>query len=338
MTATPRPVPSPDAVAFLHDPTRPDTSWFGQSLESLRKRHAEEFVWARGEPAPVAGIEQVDAAGVPARLYRPSGAENVTLVWFHGGGWVIGDVDCHDELCRALAADSGCAVLSVEYRRAPEHRYPAAIDDSWTATAWAHEHFDRIAVGGDSAGGNLAAAVAHRARDRGLPLELQLLVYPVTDARADSAPYRAFETHYTGFAGIDGFGTDSHDVIRDIWEQYVPDPARRAERDASPLRAATFAGLAPAFVVLAEHDILRGEGEEYAARLRAAGVPVEVAHYPGQIHGFYPMVGRMADARDAVARSAGALHAALRQRRGLVRGAVRVVGAVTDPRPAGNTP
>jgi acetyl esterase len=308
------PVPAAEARAFLLDPSRPDTSWFGGDVATLRARQAELFAWARGAPAAVASVREIEARGVPARLHRPRGDETGVLVWCHGGGWVIGDVDGYDDLARAIAVRSGCAVLSVEYRRAPEHRHPAAADDCWAATLWASDAFARVAVGGDSAGGNLAAVVAHRARDERIALAMQLLVYPMTDWRPDSASYAEFAARYRGFAGFPRFGAEAQDVIRDCWDQYVPDPARRRDRDAAPLRAARFDGLAPALMVLAEHDILRAEGEEYAERLRAAGVPVDVITYPGQIHGFYPLLGRMADARDAVERSATALRAAMRMR------------------------
>ncbi|SBW22365.1 lipase/esterase [Candidatus Protofrankia californiensis] len=232
-------------------------------------------------------------------------------MWFHGGAWMVGDVQVHDSLARFLANRARCAVISVDYRLAPEHRYPAAIDDAWAATLWAFKSFDRLAVGGDSAGGNLAAAVAHRARNHGLVLQLQLLVYPVLDYRPDSAEYDDYRKQYQGFAGKSEWGREAQEGIRRIWEIYVPDVTRRHEPDASPLRSDSFGGLAPTVIITAEHDILRGENEDYIARLVAAGVPVKILNYPGQIHGFYAMFAEISDGRDAVQRSVNALRSSL---------------------------
>jgi acetyl esterase len=263
-----------------------------------------------GRPEPVAEVRDMHAGGVPARLYRPAGGESDVLVWLHGGAWMTGDPDCCDAAVRALANRAGCAVLSVDYRLAPEHRYPAAVEDCWAAAGWAARNFDFVAVGGDSAGGNLSAAVALRARDDGISLALQLLVYPVLDYRPDSPFYQEFRDRYRGFAGIGEFGKDIQENIRHIWEVYIPDPARRGERDASPLRAESFSGLAPAMVITAEHDILRGEGQDYARRLQAAGVPTEIFSYTGQVHGFFHLLAMTQDARDAVERSGAALRRA----------------------------
>jgi acetyl esterase len=231
-------------------------------------------------------------------------------VWFHGGGWILGDIDCFDPLARALANRSRCAVLAVDYRLAPEHRYPAAVEDAWAATSWALSRFARAAVGGDSAGGNLAAAVARRARDSGVAIAIQLLVYPVLDYAISSPYYERFRQRYAGFAGQERFGAETQDGIRHIWDLYVPEAARRLEPDAAPLRAATLTGLAPAYVIMAEHDILRGEGEDYVRGLREAGVAVESDCYSGQIHGFFHMLSVMDDAEEAVGRAAGALRRA----------------------------
>lgn len=263
-----------------------------------------------GTPERVASIEDIDAGGVRARLYSPRGGERDAIVWFHGGGWIVGELHHHDPLASALANHAGCAVLSVEYRLAPEHPYPAAIEDCWAATRWASGQFDRVAVGGDSAGGNLAAAVALRARDAALPIALQLLVYPTLDARLESSFITDFIRRYTDFAGQTAYGADSRRGVKHVWETYIPDPARRIERDASPACATSLAGVAPAVVILAEHDILRGEGEAYAERLRAEGVTATVHVYEGQVHGFYHLVGTMSDARDAVRHSGDALRQA----------------------------
>ena len=206
--------------------------------------------------------------GVPARLYRPVGGERDVLVWFHGSAWMIGDLDFCDPVVRRLTNRARCAVLSVDYRLAPEHPFPAAIDDAWAATVWASERFRSVAVGGDSAGGNLAAAVALRARDHGIELALQVLVYPVLDnAAVESQSYADYRQRYRGFIGDPGFGDRHADGVRYIWEVYVPDPAQRLHPDASPMQAASLRGVAPALILTAEHDILRGEAEAYARRL-----------------------------------------------------------------------
>jgi acetyl esterase len=255
-----------------------------------------------GEPEPVASVEEVDAGGVRCRLYRPEQDGGGVLVYYHGGGWVIGSLETHDRQARQLANRGACAVLSVDYRLAPEHRFPAAVDDSWAATAWAGERFDRVAVGGDSSGGNLAAAVALRARDRGLDLALQLLVYPVTDCDPDTESYRDF---------AQGYGL-TRDAMRWFWEQYVPAEAQRADPEASPLRADSLAGTAPAVVVLARCDVLYSEGAAYARRLEEEGVPLALLEYDGQIHGFYRMTALLDGARAAQDASAVLLRDALR--------------------------
>ena len=221
---------------------------------------------------------------VAARLYRPASETLPLLVYFHGGGWVVGSVALSDTFCRSLANASGCAVLSVDYRLAPEHRYPAAPDDAYAATRWAATHAEglgidpaRIAVGGSSAGGNLAAVVSLMARERGAPrIALQLLHVPVTDHDFARPSY---VTNAKGFgltrAGMEWF-----------WDHYAPDPSRRDEPYASPLREKDLAGLPPAIVVTAECDPLRDEGAAYAERLRAAGVTVTHLDYPGMVHAF----------------------------------------------------
>lgn len=244
----------------------------------------------------VAVIEGVDAGGVPARAYRPAGGEDRALVWLHGGGWVIGSLASHDPLCRTLAARSGCTVLAVDYRLAPEHPHPAAVEDAWAATAWAAEGLDRVAVGGDSAGGHLAAVVALRARDRSLPLRLQALVVPVTDCSFDTDSYAANGS---------GYGLERA-TMEWFWKLYLPDLRGANDPEVSPLRAPDLVGVAPALVLTAEYDPLRDEGEAYAARLRDAGVPVEHTGYDGMVHGFLRMpalLDRAADAIDQVARA-----------------------------------
>ena len=276
------------------------------------RHEMRQYTLARcGSSEPVAAVEELRAADVPARLYRPERDERDVLVWLHGGSWMFGDLDCYDAIARRLANCARCAVLLVDYRLAPEHPYPAAVDDCWTTTQWALEQFEQVAVGGDSAGGNLSGVVALRARDRGHALAMQLLVYPPLDyAAVDGPSYDAFVRRYSVFAGVEGFGARSRDGIRHIWHVYVPEAARRVEPAASPLRADSLARVAPAVIITAEHDILRGENEEYGRRLQSDGVPVAVWQYDGQVHGFFQLPGLMDDARDAIERSAVALRKA----------------------------
>ena len=237
-------------------------------------------------PGPVCATENTDLGGVPVRVYRPAGAAGTPapgVVFFHGGGWVIGDLDTHAMHCRAIAVAANAVVISVAYRRAPEHPYPAALDDCWTVTEHVASNaaelgIDRtlLAVAGDSAGGNLAAAVALRARDAAMPLRAQLLIYPVTD------PTMACES-YTTFA--DGFYLTA-EAMRWFIDSYLPDPATRTLPCAGPLHAPDLAGLAPALLVTAEYDPLRDEGVAYAERLRQAKVPTREISVHATVHGF----------------------------------------------------
>lgn len=259
------------------------------------------------QPEEVAHVTDREVPGphgpIPIRVYTPQGTGPLpVVVYFHGGGWVIGSIEGHDATCRALANRSGCLVVSVEYRLAPEHVYPAAADDAYAASVWVDEHAaelggdpSRLAVAGDSAGGNLAAVVAIMARDQGGPkIDYQVLVYPVTDFDLDTPSYAE---------NADGYLL-TRDAMLWFWELYVPDAARRHEHTASPLRAADLAGLPPALVITAEFDPLRDEGEAYAQRLSDAGVPVQATRYGGMIHGFFGMSGVLDRADDAL-REAG---------------------------------
>jgi acetyl esterase len=250
-----------------------------------------------GEPDPVKSVGDVDAGGVPARVYDPAG-NGAGVVYFHGGGWVLGSLASHDKLCRTLAARSGCTVISVDYRLAPEHPHPAAVEDAWTATEWAAKRWSPLAVAGDSAGGHLAAVTALRARDEGLPLSQQVLVYPVTDFDFETPSYREH--------GVDTTLTTT--TMRWYWDTYVPD--ERDRREASPLRAPDLSGVAPALVITAECDPLCDEGESYARRLEDAGVPVVLSRYEGQMHGFFCMPGVIDAGRDAIDEVVGVLRAA----------------------------
>jgi acetyl esterase len=250
------------------------------------ERAAAQF----GPVEPVASVTDQDLAGVSARLYDPAPGEHLpVLVYFHGGGWVIGSLDTHDGVCRFLATRARCRVASVGYRLAPEHRFPAAVVDSWAVTRWALDQGSSVAVGGDSAGGGLAAVMALRARDAGLPLAFQLLVYPVVDHDPNTPSY---------LANAEGFGLTREGMLW-FWDHYLPD-GDRAHPDASPLRAPSLAGVAPALVLVCEYDPLRDEGVAYAERLRRAGVPARLATYEGMIHGFLRQPALIDRARDAL--------------------------------------
>ncbi len=230
-----------------------------------------------------------DGAEVALRVLRPAERTRGVLVYLHGGGWVIGSIDQFDTLGRVLAQRTGLTVVLVEYRLAPEHRYPVAVEDAWSALRWSAEHVVELTGGaggplvlaGDSAGGNLAAVLARRAKTTGGPeVAAQVLVYPVTDAALDNASY----------TDPDNQLMLTRDTMVWFWDHYVPDVATRAEPDASPLSAADSTGLPPAIVLTAEHDVLRDEGEAYAEKLRAAGVPVQLRRFAGQMHGFFQFV------------------------------------------------
>jgi acetyl esterase len=231
----------------------------------------------------------VDGGSITARvLVPPQGARGV-LVYYHGGGWVIGALDEFDSLGRKLAERTSCAVVLPDYRMAPEYRYPTAADDSYAALEWVQSNMKDITgkddvpliVAGDSAGGNLAAVMAQRARDRNGPkIDLQVLVYPVADCDFERPSYVAPENQLLL----------TKEAMLWFWDHYAPDAASRAEPDASPLRATNLAGLPPAVVLTAEHDVLRDEGEEYAKKLEAAGVPVDFKRYEGQTHAFFTLL------------------------------------------------
>lgn len=259
--------------------------------------------------APLPRVQDLTAAGRPARLYAPSDAWLPVLLYLHGGGFTIGDLETHDSLCRQLSLRSGAAVLSLDYRLAPEHRFPAAVDDSWAALAWLHEHADalgldgsRLAVGGDSAGGTLAAGCAFFARDRGLPLKGQLLITPGTDAHMGHDSHRRF---------AEGFLLDAKG-IEWFFSHYI-DPGERTDWRFAPLLAEDHAGLAPAAVLLAEADPLVDEGLAYADTLRAAGVPVQLELTRGVTHDFIKMGRSLPEALAALDFCAAAIADHLRE-------------------------
>lgn len=246
-----------------------------------------------GEGPAVASVKNEtvttpDGGSFGVRVLVPEGTPRAVIVYYHGGGWVIGNIEETDTLGRTLAVRTNAVVVLVDYRLAPEHRYPTAANDAWAALLWTAEHLTDLAgsavpliVSGDSAGGNLAAVVAQRAHAEGGPdIALQVLVYPVTDADVDTASY------------VDPANQLllSRDAMIWFWDHYAPDVASRTHVDASPLQAADLSGLPPAVVLTAEHDPLRDEGEAYAEKLRAAGVPVEHRRFDGQMHAFFTMV------------------------------------------------
>ena len=278
-----------------------------------RRFYRERRSFTQPAPPEVAAVRELTANGphgdIPLRLYRPIGSASndmlPVLVYFHGGGWVIGDLDTHDTLCRELANGSGACVVAVDYRMGPEHRFPAAVDDAFAATAWVRRQADdlridpaRMAVGGDSAGGNLAAVVAIAARDAGdLPLAFQLLIYPGTDQRRGSASHQALGEGYLL----------TNDTMAYFIGHYIADPAQYLDWRASPLLHTDLAGLPPAFVITAGYDPLRDEGLAYAQRLSEGGNRASQVCFERQIHGFITM-GRVIDeSNTAVALCAAAL-------------------------------
>lgn len=265
-----------------------------------RAFYRERRTFTQPDPPEVGSVRDLQAPGpagpIPLRAYRPAGtpADAVlpVLVYYHGGGWVIGDLDTHDVLCRQLCNLSGCAVVAVDYRMGPENRFPAAVDDALAATRWVRSQARelkvdpaRLAVGGDSAGGNLAAVVALTARDTGdLPIAFQLLIYPATDQR------RGWPSHAANGQGY-LLTKESMDYYHD---HYIPDPAQDLDWRASPLLHENHAKLPPAFVLTAGYDPLRDEGLQYAHKLSEAGNRAALVNFERQIHGFITM-GRVID-------------------------------------------
>ena len=316
----------PQAKALLDTmPPMPDFSTLDLAL--IRAGMAAG-VLGPAEPEAVAKVENRTIPGpageIPVRVYTPQVSRSEPkasevheagsgphpgLVYFHGGGFVLCNLDTHDGICRGLANAAGCIVVSIDYRLAPEHPYPAAPEDCYAATQWVAKNgselgidVSRLAIGGDSAGGNLTAVTALLARDRGGPaLRFQLMIYPVTDCAFDTASYRENGEGYFLTQGM----------MRWFWEKYLADPKQGGEGYASPLRAADLANLPPGLCITAEYDPLRDEGEAYAARLREAGIDVRSSRYPGMFHGFFGMTEQLDKAREALAEASAALRAAL---------------------------
>jgi len=286
------------------------------SPKDARQLYKDTRAASTPTPPEVGAVRDMLAGTIPVRVYRPVGAAAdaalPALIFFHGGGWVIGDMDTHDVLCRQLTAEAGVVVVNVDYRLAPEAKFPAAADDVWAATRWVAANAGklgidpaRLAVAGDSAGGNLAAVVALMARDAGAPaLKLQVLLYPVTQIGTETRSYRDF---------ADGYLLTRESMLW-FFDHYLPSKDAGADWRVSPMHAPSLAGVAPALVVTAGFDPLRDEGEAYAQKLRDAGVTVDYVCYGGMIHGFVPM-GRLIDtANRAVAHVAASLRQSLAKR------------------------
>jgi acetyl esterase len=280
------------------------SGWPG--MAAVTPQEAREFMAARtalmGAGPEVGSVEEVAiatrAGTIPGRLFLPHTEPVGLVVFYHGGGWVVGSRDEYDLTARCIVDRTGCATLLADYRLAPEHRFPAAVEDCFDALLWAAEQRRRIGradlpliVAGDSAGGNLAAVCAALARDAvGPEIALQVLIYPVTDCDLTTASY---QDHGEGLlltrADMEWF-----------FDHYVGGPERRTDPLVSPARAPSLAGLPPAFVLTAEYDVLRDEAEAFAASLRSAGVPVTVRRYEGMTHGFLRMLNLIAGARQAM--------------------------------------
>ncbi|MEV6288191.1 alpha/beta hydrolase [Kribbella sp. NPDC051770] len=272
---------------------------YTQTLAEARAADLASIQAVGGEVEPVHSVEDVfvDSLGLPLRIYRPAGEGPMpTLVYFFGGGWTLGSIETADGICRRLVNAAGCQVITVGYRLAPEHPFPTAVHDCHRATVWiaAAPFVGSVVVGGDSAGGNLAAAVTLLARDNGPALAGQLLVYPNTLYGSDTASMRAGDDPYL-------FNRTS---VNWYWQHYLSDPAQGADPLASPMLAPSHAGLPPALVITAEYDPLRDEGEFYAEKLYAAGVPTTLSRYDGMVHGFFAMSGALDGGKRAIAEAA----------------------------------
>ena len=267
-----------------------------------------------GELEAVSKIEDREIPGplgtIPIRIYTPAGnGPFPVLVYFHGGGWVLGNIESHDVVCRSLTNAAGCIVVSVDYRLAPEYKFPAAPEDCYAATQWVVANAatlngdpQRVAVGGDSAGGNLAAVVSLMAHEHGGPkLVYQLLIYPATDYYLPGTPSMQ--------ENADGYFLTLGDMVW-FWNHYLSSEADAKHPYAAPIQAKDLSGLPSALIITAEFDPLRDEGEHYAARLREAGVPVVATRYNGMIHGFVSMAGKLDQGKKAMEEAAAGLRSA----------------------------
>lgn len=291
-------------LAVLAPPDAPDLADLGVA-EARQMMGATSALNANPEPVERVENREIPGPGgaIPIRIYTPEGEGPLPiLVYFHGGGWVLCNLDTHDGTARRLCNHARCIVVSVDYRLAPEHPFPAPLEDCYAATQWTAENAaslggdpTRLAIGGDSAGGNLTAATALLARDRGGPaLVHQLMIYPVIDARCETP---SFEENKEGYFL-------SARAMRWFWGHYLENPRDGERPEASPIRAEDLAGLPPATVLTAEFDPLRDEGEAYAERLSKAGVAADLVRYDGVIHGFFGMHDLLPKARAAADRAA----------------------------------
>jgi len=290
-----------------------------QSFHQMTPQAAREQMARRaagGEPVPVASVEDRKIPGpngeIPIRIYTPEGTGPFgALLYFHGGGWVVGNIEMTDQPCRMITKAAGCVTVSVDYRLAPEYKFPAGPEDCYAATKWVMENSvalncdpSRIAVAGTSAGANLAAAVALMARDRSTPkIAYQLLIYPATQRELDTPSHKQFAT--------DGYYILSRADMEWFWGHYLASDADAANPYACPAQAKTLAGLPPALVLTAEFDPLRDEGEAYATRLREDSVPTVLKRYDGVTHGFFGMPSLIEKSRIAIAEASAALRAAI---------------------------
>jgi acetyl esterase len=292
----------PEAVAFLRLATQSGEPALHEMSPVDGRAMAAGFGGMIGAGPDVERVEEltipVDGGQIAGRRYRPSGARG-TIIWLHGGGWVLDGLDSCDAMCRILAESSGATVVSVDYRVAPEHPFPTPLDDCYAALGWVAAGLEGddwpLALGGDSAGGNLTAVCALRARDQGgPPLLAQVLVYPVTDHDLTTPSYLEH--------GSNDLLLLTTPAMEWFWGHYVPEEAARSNPEASPLRAPDVGNLPPATVVIAEYDPLRDEGLAYAERLREAGVPVTIHRYDDMPHAFFSFVNIFSTGNAAVAR------------------------------------
>lgn len=269
----------------------------------------ETFIDLYGPGPSMDSVENLAVPGadgheIPVRVLIPSAEPRGVLVYFHGGGWVVGNPDQFDTLARKIAVETGCVVVLPDYRLAPEHVYPAAADDAWDVLQWSASHFDSalpLIVGGDSSGGNLAAVVAQRSvRENGPKVALQILVYPVTDHDFDNSSYQDPANQLM---------LDKTAMVW-FWDLYTPETATRTNWNVSPLHG-DVTDVAPAVILLAEHDVLRDEGQKYADKLRAAGIPVQLRVFDGQMHGFFQFVNILPGAEDGISHVGDAVRAHL---------------------------
>ena len=299
----------PQAKAFLDDLILLEAPGWHELPPDTGREAFNELNDLFGTPVELARVEEITTeSGIRMRIFSAQRPNLPVCLYFHGGGWVLGSIETHDALCRRLAAESGCAIVSVDYRLAPEHKFPLPLDDCYDAVEFVFEQAanlgldpNRLAVAGDSAGANLAAAVALRARDQNGPqVQLQILIYPVIEPDFDSQSYNEFAT---------GFGLSKDEMIW-FWEQYLGQMANADNPLVSPSLAPDLSGLPTTHVVTAEYDVLRDEGEKYGHQLTASGVEVTQRRYEGQLHGFV----HMSSVFDAGAEAISDLAAVLKSR------------------------